>query len=298
MTKVEMGVQTTDPKVQKITKRGHDLEAVRKTTCLLKDAGFKVSYHMMPNLPGSSVQFDKKMVGELFENEDFQPDYLKIYPCVVMEGTKLSEMYKKGLYKSYDDRVLENVLFEELKSVPYWCRVDRVARDIPSDKIESGFRISNIRQNLEKRAKEEGVELREIRYREVRNDKIDPLDVKMKVRKYRASRGEEIFLSYESKNKIIALLRLRFPYKPYIGVLKSAALIREVHVYGKQVPIGKKGGNKQHSGWGSKLMEEAEKLSREAGFLKIAVIAGIGTREYYRKKGYSLKETYMAKGLR
>ncbi|MFH1533601.1 MAG: tRNA uridine(34) 5-carboxymethylaminomethyl modification radical SAM/GNAT enzyme Elp3 [Nitrospirota bacterium] len=300
VTKVEMGVQTTDENVQRITKRGHSMKDVVSATRLLKDSGFKVGYHMMPNLPGSTIESDKKMIGELFDRSDFQPDYLKIYPCVVMPRTPLSIMYKDGRYKPYNDKALEDVIAEEMKSVPEWCRIDRVARDIPSNEIESGFKASNIRQILEKRLEEEGSPCRDIRYREVRGENVDLTNVKLVVRKYEASGGVEVFLSYEDveNDKIIALLRLRFPSEPFIKSIKNSALIREVHVYGKQIPVGERAGNnKQHVGWGTKLMAEAEKMAKKLGYRRISVISGIGTREYYKKKGYSLSETYMVKAL-
>lgn len=301
VTKVEMGVQTTDDKVQKITGRGHAMEDVVNATRLLKDSGFKVGYHMMPNLPGATVESDKKMVGELFGNADFQPDYLKIYPCVVMPRTRLSIMHKNGDYKPYDDKTLENVIAEEMKSAPEWCRIDRIARDIPSNEIESGFKVSNIRQILEKRLEEEGNPCRDIRYREVKNEDVEFKNIKLIVRKYDASRGVEVFLSYEDvkKDKLIALLRLRFPTKPFIKSICNSALIREVHVYGKQIPVGESGGsNKQHVGWGTKLMNEAEKMAKKSGYQKISVISGIGTREYYKNRGYRLADTYMVKALK
>lgn len=298
VTKVEIGVQTTDDRVQAITKRGHDLKSVQKATALLKDAGFKIGYHMMPNLPGSTIELDKRMVGELFADNKYQPDYLKIYPCMVIPGTELSRDYQKGLFTPYDDATLEEVLLEEMRSIPEWCRVDRVARDIPSGDIEAGSKASNIRQVLEERLRKEGTPCRDIRTREVMDTKVDPKDIKLVVREYFSGEGKELFLAYEDvkADKLIALLRLRFPGRTFFRELKRAALIREVHVYGKQIPVGKVFvGEKQHIGWGTKLMEDAENFAREAGYKKMAVISGIGTREYYRKKGYELKGTYMVK---
>lgn len=300
VTKVEIGVQTTDDRVQEITKRGHDLKSVQKATALLKDAGFKIGYHMMPNLPGSTIEIDKRMVGELFADNKYQPDYLKIYPCMVIPGTELSRDYQNGLFTPYDDATLEEVLLEEMRSIPEWCRVDRVARDIPSGDIEAGSKASNIRQVLEERLRKEGTPCRDIRTREVMNAKVDPKKIKLVVREYFSGEGKELFLAYEEveQNKLIALLRLRFPGRTFLRELKNAALIREVHVYGKQIPVGKVFvGEKQHIGWGTKLMEDAENFAREAGYKKMAVISGIGTREYYKKKGYSLKGTYMVKML-
>ncbi|MFH1284375.1 MAG: tRNA uridine(34) 5-carboxymethylaminomethyl modification radical SAM/GNAT enzyme Elp3 [Candidatus Peregrinibacteria bacterium] len=301
VTKVEMGVQTTSDRIYALTRRGHKISDVRNATCLLKDAGFKVGYHMMPNLPGSTVKFDKKMVGELFGNPDFQPDYLKIYPCVVMPRTVLSQMYRRGEYKSYDEAELEEVLMEEMKAVPEWCRIDRIARDIPSNEVESGFRVSNIRQILEERLRKEGSACRDIRSREVRGAVVDPENVRLVTREYEASGGKEVFLSYEDvkNDRLVALLRLRFPGRIFISELKNSALVREIHVYGRQIPVGGsvEKGSRQHMGWGSRLMAEAERLAKAGGYKRLAVISGIGTREYYSKKGYELEGTYMVKGL-
>lgn len=300
VTKVEMGVQTTDDRVQEITKRGHDLESVRQATKLLKDAGFKIGYHMMPNLPGSTIELDKRMIDELFTGDEYQPDYLKIYPCVVMPRTALASIYRKGEFEPYDDETLEEVLLAQLRSVPEWCRIDRLARDIPADEIEAGFKVSNIRQILEKKLAKEGTPSRDIRSREIRDQEFSEKDVELIVREYDAGGGKELFLSYEDvkQDKLISLLRLRFPKETFISELKDAALIREVHVYGKQVAVGKKGSKKQHVGWGTKLLRDAERIAEDAGFQKMAIIAGIGTREYYRKKGYKLEGTYMVVNLR
>ena len=300
VTKVEMGVQTTDDKVQEITERGHGLEAVRIATQYLKNAGFKIGYHMMPNLPGSTVDIDKKMIGELFSDKDYQPDYLKIYPCMVLPKAQLVTWYREGRYKSYDDETLEEVLYENMRDVPEWCRIDRVARDIPANEIESGSKFSNIRQKLEHRMAKEGRPCRDIRSREIAGGEIIPEDIELVVREYEANDGIEEFLAYEDfkQDKLIALLRLRFPGKTVLKALKGAALIREVHVYGKQIAVGKREkGRKQHLGWGTRLMNDAEDMAKKNGFKKIAVIAGIGTREYYRKFGYRLQGTYMVKSL-
>mgnify|MGYP000754541778 CR=1 FL=1 len=299
VTKTEIGVQTTDDKVQEITKRGHDLASVRKATGLLKDAGFKIGYHMMPNLPGSTIETDKKMVGELFDNEGYQPDYLKIYPCMVMPSTELAQIYDKGGFKPYDDDTLFDVLYEEMKTVPEWCRVDRVARDIPAPDIKAGSKVSNIRQLIENKLNKEGTPCRDIRSREIAADTVNIKDIDLVCREYAANKGKELFISYEDtvKDKLIGLIRLRFPNKTFIPELKNAAIIREVHVYGRQLAVGKVGNKKQHIGWGTKLMQDAEEKAKNAGYKKIAVIAGIGTREYYRKKGYKLVGSYMLKNL-
>ncbi|PKL36887.1 tRNA uridine(34) 5-carboxymethylaminomethyl modification radical SAM/GNAT enzyme Elp3 [Candidatus Peregrinibacteria bacterium HGW-Peregrinibacteria-1] len=300
VTKTEIGVQTTDDRVQEITKRGHDLQSVIDATKLLKDAGFKIGYHMMPNLPGSTLEIDKKMIHDIFKDDKYQPDYLKIYPCVVVPQSELALIHRKGGFNTYDDKTLEDILYQQMKDVPEWCRVDRIARDIPSDDIEDGFKTSNIRQVIEARLEKDKTPPRDIRYREIKNTIVEPENIRFIIRTYQASGGVEHFLSYEDivNDKLIALLRLRFPQKTFIPELKNTAIIREVHVYGKQISIGSIFPNeKQHVGWGSKLMADAENLSKENQYKKVSVIAGIGTREYYKKKGYVLEGTYMTKDL-
>jgi elongator complex protein 3 (tRNA carboxymethyluridine synthase) len=298
VTKVEMGVQTTDDEVQKLTRRGHTNTDVVNATRLLKDAGFKIGYHMMPNLPGSSVVKDKKMVGELFNGADYQPDYLKIYPCVVMPRTILSKWYRDGKHKPYSEKVLEEVLAAEIKDVPEWCRIDRIARDIPANEVEAGFRVSNVRQILEIKLLKEGTPCRDIRAREIGGEDVDASKLALVRREYDASGGKELFLSFEDvkKDKLAALLRVRIPGGAFIDGLKDAVIVREIHVYGRQVSVGKRDkGSKQHGGLGTQLMNEAEKFARENGYKKIAVIAGIGTREYYKKLKYKLEGSYMVK---
>ncbi len=300
VTKLEIGVQTTDDKVQELTRRGHDLKSVRDATRLIKDAGFKLSYHMMPNLPGSSVELDKKMVGDLFKSPGYQPDYLKIYPCVVVQKSVLYGWYNKGQFRPYDDPTLMEVLMAEMRDVPEYCRVDRIARDIPSTDVMAGSKVSNVRQILEEKLRAEGTPCRDIRSREIGDEAITLKNVKLVKREYEASGGKEVFLSFEdlTKNKLVALLRLRFPGAVFLKELEDAAIVREVHVYGKQIAVGKRGeGKKQHVGWGGKLMKEAEKLAKRDGYKKVAVIAGIGTREYYKKLGYRLKGSYMLKRI-
>lgn len=299
VTKVEMGVQTLYDEIQRKTDRGHNTLAVTNAFTLLKDFGFKVGVHMMPNLPYSTPEMDKKMIFDLFNDERFKPDYLKIYPCVVVKRARLSKLYEKGEYKPYSDAVLLDILMDNLKNVPYFCRVDRIARDIPANDIESGLKTSNIRQILEENLVKDGFKIQEIRFREIKNDKIDESSIKLLIRDYEASGGKEFFLSYEDTkaSKLIALLRLRLPGKSRLKELNGAMIIREVHVYGTQIPVGKKSNDKQHHGFGTRLIVEAEKICKKNGFARLAIIAGIGTREYYAKRGYKLEGTYMVKDL-
>ncbi|MCX6739803.1 MAG: tRNA uridine(34) 5-carboxymethylaminomethyl modification radical SAM/GNAT enzyme Elp3 [Candidatus Parcubacteria bacterium] len=299
-TRVELGVQSIDDKILKLGHRGHLVKQTIEATKLLKDAGFKISYHMMPNLPDATPAKDLAMFKKLFSNQDFQPDMLKIYPCVVTKNSQLYSWFKKGKFKAYTDKQLIDLLIKIKKNIPPYVRISRLIRDIPDVSIVSGNKISNLRQIIFNRA---GNICRCIRCREARNQVVSQKLVKLKVIKYRASDGWEYFLSYESKDAktLFALLRLRIPQKidltliNEIPELKDSAIIREVHTYGKLIPLTGKQRSVQHLGFGKRLMTEAEKIVKKHHLSRIAVISGIGVREYYKKLGYKLLGSYMIK---
>lgn len=306
VTKVELGVQHLDDEVLKLTKRDMKIAVVALATERLRNAGFKVVYHMMPNLPGSNPARDIEMFGELFSGEDFQPDMLKIYPCMVLEGSELFEIWENGGFKPYTDEELFRVLVGAKKQVPKYVRIIRVVRDIPAPYIQAGSKISNLRQWLLSDMKKNGWRCVCIRCREVRGAFVDPEKFPLTRVDYRTRTGHEIFLSFEESDegKIASFLRLRLPDNHGdefeggpLSVLKDAALVRELHTYGRMVPIGGKGTQSQHLSFGKQLLLEAERIAREAGFDKVAIISGIGVREYYRKRGYKLEGTYMVKYL-
>jgi elongator complex protein 3 len=313
ITKVEMGIQSIYDDVLKKNQRGHKVKATINATKLLKDAGFKVSYQVMVNLLGSDPKRDIRMFGELFENPDFKPDLLKIYPCALVKEAPLYKLYLKGKYKPYSEKTLINIIKEAKKKIPYYVRIERIIRDIPSPKIITGpAKISNLRQVVVKIIKQEGWKCKCIRCREVK----EKYNLKEKLylfrEDYNASGGKEILLTFENKErtKLYSLLRLRIPSqkpltktslvwgKHFLSVLESAAIIREIHTYGQSVPIAKKKNAPQHKGLGKKLIKMAEKISeREFKLKKIAAISGVGVRDYWRKLGYSLRDTYMLKKL-
>ena len=304
-TRVELGVQTIDNKILKLTKRGHFVEQTIKATKLLKDAGFKISYHMMPNLPGSTPAKDLKIFKKLFSDQNFQPDMIKIYPCAVTKGAKIYKWLKKGSYQAYSDKQLLDLLIKIKKIIPPYVRITRLIRDIPSESIISGNKISNLRQLIHEKLEQTGQACQCIRCREARNQPIELKSIKLKVIKYRASDGLEYFLSYESKDKktLFAFLRLRIPQNPekelinVLPELKNAALIRELHTYGQLIPLKSKDKAVQHIGLGKRLMQQAEKIAHQHKVNKISVISGIGVREYYKKLGYKLEDTYMVKNI-
>lgn len=306
VTRIELGVQSLYNDVLNLNKRGHLIERTTKATKLLKDAGFKICYHMMPNLPGSDFKRDIQMFKDLFNNENFKPDMLKVYPCVVLAEAPLYKLYLQKKYKPYTTKQLIKLLKEVLMLVPYYCRVQRVIRDIPEQSIAAGSKVSNLKQYVEEELKKDKLTPKDIRTREIK-DNYNPKEKLFLFKDvYKASDGEEIFLSFENKNrtKLYSLLRLRIPShsltakKFFIKNLENSALIREVHTYGHIVPIDKKQLAPQHIGLGKKLIAEAEKITKKYKLNKISVISGIGVREYYKKLGYKLENTYMIKHLK
>ena len=303
VTRVELGVQSIYGDVLEFNLRGNSVKDIIFATKSLKDAGFKVCYHMMPNLPGSDTKKDKEMFREIFKNPDFQPDLLKIYSCAVLKEAPLYKLWQAGKYKPYTEKELTELLMEIKKIVPYYCRIQRLTRDIPSTSIIEGpAKISNMRQLLAENSKKQGWKCKCVRCREVGQD-YDPEEKLYLFRQdYKASGGKEIFLSYENKNRsrLYSLLRLRIPSgSEFIPVIKNSGIIRELHTYGQLHPLKYSAISPQHKGLGKKLIQEAEKIvKKEFKIPSIAVISGVGAREYYKKLGYKLKDTYMIKKLR
>lgn len=307
VTKVELGVQHLDDTVLKRVKRDMNIAAVKNATERLRNAGFKIVYHMMPNLPGSTPLRDIQMINELFSGEDFQPDMLKIYPCMVLQGSELFTEWQEGVFAPYTDDELMHILVEAKKRIPKYTRIIRVIRDIPATYIKAGSKVSNLRQWLDADMKKNGWRCKCIRCREVRGAEVSPEKFPLTHTEYRTKTGREIFLSFEEPNegKLASFLRLRLPdnrgeefANTPLEVLRGAALVRELHTYGQMAAIGEKGTQSQHLSFGKQLLLEAERIAREAGFLKVAVISGIGVREYYQKRGYFLEGTYMVKSLK
>ena len=298
-TKVEFGVQILDDMVLDGVKRGHHVKEVVDATRRSKDAGLKVAYHMMPGLPGSSAEKDRASFKMVVEDERFRPDMLKIYPTLVVKGTELYDAWKAGAYSppSLEDTVA--LLAEVKKTIPPWIRILRIQRDIPVQLIEAGVRKSHLRELVMRRLREDGTPCRCIRCREIghvplKNEKVDEKDVDFKIMEYGASKGTEVFLSYEAADMdaIIGYARLRLPS----ALRENAALLRELHVYGQMVPISEKAGTRwQHRGYGERLLLECEAQAKSCGFDELWVTSGVGARNYYRKFGYDRKGPYMAK---
>ena len=293
-TRVEIGAQSLYDSVHKLCNRGHGVSEISNATRLLRNAGFKVVYHMMLNLPGSTPEKDIEMFKKLFSDPRFCPDQIKIYPCVLTKDAKLVTWYKSGKWVPYSEKKLIETIVAIKKYIPKFCRIIRVIRDIPSSEILAGSKTSNLRQML----KEKGVKCKCIRCREIRN--FVPKKVELVNLEYQTDGGKEIFLSYEDpvQDKLIALLRLRLPDSKehfIFPALKNSALVRELHVYGLHTPVGNKGKSSQHKGLGKKLLLQAEKIAKDLGYQKIAVISGVGVKDYYRKQGYKECDGYLVK---
>jgi len=304
-TRLEVGVQSVYEDVARDTNRGHTVRSVQECFHQSKDAGFKVVTHMMPDLPNVDLERDIYQFIEMFENPLFRPDGLKLYPTLVIRGTGLYELWKTGRYQSYPAATLVDLVARILALVPPWTRVYRVQRDIPMPLVTSGVEHGNLRELALARMKDFGTECRDVRTREVGiqeiHNKVRPYEVELVRRDYTANGGWETFLSYEDPEQdiLVGLLRLRKvseeTFRPELT--GGVSVVRELHVYGSVVPVAARDPGKfQHQGFGTLLMEEAERIAREEhGSVKISVISGVGTRDYYRKLGYELDGPYMSK---
>jgi elongator complex protein 3 len=301
-TRVEIGVQTLDDEIYRLIRRGHGVTEVTRATKLLKEAGMKVYYHWMPGLPGSDPEHDLELSRQLFDDERFKPDGLKLYPTLVISGTELERWYHDDRYRPYAmDKLVE--LMVNIKSlVPPYVRISRVMRDIPPKFIVAGCKDLALRSAVKQQMTEEGISCRCIRCREYGHRRRDGWKIGKPLLNridYRASDGTEIFLSFEDEQEtLFGLLRLR------VGdsMLKNdkITVVRELHVFGSEVPLGAQDDSAvQHKGLGSRLLAEAETISRdEFHAQKIAIISGVGARDYFRSEfGYKLDGLYMTKIL-
>ncbi len=328
-TRVELGVQTLRDDILELTKRGHKLEATVRAVALLKQAGFKTDFHVLPGQPGATPESDIQDFKQMFDDPRFRPDMVKIYPCVVLPTAELQSWTEKGRFTPLEGKDLKEVLIRMQELVPRYCRVSRIIRDFPLTEISFGNKVTNLREEIETKMKRRGIRCQCLRCREVGHVKnIDPAKVKPIFFEdwYDNAGGREVFLSMEDKSRrvVFAFLRLRLPalslstlpspplsgrerdsiypmiegYPQTFPILENAAIIRELHTYGQALALGvTKKDAAQHRGYGRRLMRLAEKIAKREGYSKLAVISGIGVREYYRKLGYRLSQTYMVKKI-
>jgi len=312
MTRVEIGVQTLSEKVYKNINRGHTIDDVYQSFQIAKDAGYKIVAHMMPGLPGSNPQKDLEDFKKLFEDSRLKPDMLKIYPTLLLKDTGLAKLYEKGIYKPYPDEVFIDLLLEIKKTVPPWIRIMRIQREIESEDILYGYKNGNIRQILQQKLKEQGLQCNCIRCREVGIKKLTNFrDIKIMPKRidYDSSQGKEVFLSLEDYDNetLYGFLRLRKLAKPHRKELREkdgnpSAIVRELHVLGQVVDIGNNNdfnfNSSQHRGYGSNLLGIAENIVKnEFGLDSLSIISAIGTRQYYKKLGYEENGPYVSKEL-
>jgi elongator complex protein 3 len=307
-TRVEVGVQVIDDEVYKLTNRGHTVNDVVEAFQVARDAGLKIVAHMMPGLPGSNFEKDLDSFRLLFGDSRFRPDMLKIYPCLVMEGTELYEWWKTGDYQPYDTGQAVELISQVKGIIPPWVRVMRVQREFPVQQIIAGVKKGNLRELALKKLSERGKRCRCIRCREVGHRTlkegiaVQPDRICEVIREYDASEGGELFISYEhpEADVLVGYLRLRLPsrhaHRP--EVTESTAIVRELHVYGPEVPVGRKHRDAwQHIGFGRKLLAGAEIMAKDRGAKKILVMSALGTKAYYKCAGYEYEGPYMRKRL-
>jgi len=297
-TRVEIGVQTVFEEVLSRLERGHTVEDTIEATRILKDSGFKVCYHIMPGLPGSDLSMDEEVFNVIFSDPNFMPDMLKIYPTIVVKGTKLYDMWLRGDYKPMTTGDAIEFLVKILPKIPRWVRIQRIQRDIPVNVVEAGVDKGHLRQLVHWELERRGLKCSCIRCREVghvmlKKGLVPKLEnIRLLKISYEASGGIEIFLSFEDvvQDILIGFLRLRIPSDRAHRreVNSKTAIIRELHVYGPQLPVGLKPVIEwQHRGWGTKLLAEAERVAlEEYDRSRMLVLSGIGVRDYYRRFGY------------
>jgi elongator complex protein 3 len=310
VTRVELGVQNPDDDIYGFVGRKHTVEDVAVATQTLKDAGLKIVYHMMPGLPSSNFKHDLEAFKTIFTDSRFKPDMIKIYPCLVIEGTKAYEWWKKGEYSPITTEEAAELIVEVKKITPAWVRIMRVQRDIPARLIVAGVNKSNLRQLVQEKLEAQGLRCRCIRCREAGhrmlkdNVKPDPEKIEILATKQQANGGEDVFISTEDTENdvLVGYLRLRIPseeaHRPEISC-EPCAIVRELHVYGTLVPVGKHPAKAwQHKGYGGVLLSEAERMTRkEYGRRKVVVISALGTKQYYMRTGYHHDGLYMSKKL-
>ena len=298
VTKVELGVQHVDDEILRYNRRGCTVADTVAANTLLRDAGMKVGFHMMPNLPGSTIESDKKLFGTIFADPRFRPDFLKIYPTLVTPGSAIEHLWKEGKYLPYAEDELIDLIAYGKSLIPEYTRLQRIQRDIPAKLIVAGSKHSNFRQLAKNRLTESGKRCRCIRCREI--GRLPSLaESAIQVLEYDCCGGTEHFISAVSDDSLIGFARLRFPSMIYRPELEGAALLRELHVYGRLVPVGKDAESEewQHRNYGKALLLRAEEIARSAGMGRLAIMSGIGVRPYYRRQGYERRGPYMIREL-
>ena len=303
VTKMQLGIQSMDDRILQLNKRGHSAEEAEEAIRLVRAAGYKVVVHWMPNLLGATPQSDREDFARLWREGGVNPDEMKIYPCQLLRNAELYQYWERGEYRPYEEQELIDLLADIKPTVPRFCRINRVIRDIPSNHVVEGNRNTSLRQDVDQEMKKRGSTCQCIRCREIRKGKIDDRNLVLDDQVYKAGWAEEHFLSYNTQDDhILGFLRLSLPSANHffpVEELQDAAIIREVHVYGQSVELGgESSGSVQHRGLGSSLIEKAAEIALSKGYRKLTVISAVGTREYYAARGFTLTDLYMVRDLR
>jgi elongator complex protein 3 len=301
VTKIQMGAQSLDDRILEINKRGHTVEETLQAVALLRAAGFKIVLHMMPNLLGATPDSDRQDFVRLWDG--FCPDEIKIYPNQLLANAELYDYWLRGEYQPYTTQELIDLIADVKPSIPRYCRVNRIIRDIPSTNVVEGNKRTSLRQDVHVELKRRGQACQCVRCREVRGQKVQIGDLQTEDYTYQAGPTEEHFLAFNTPgDRLAGFLRLSLPQQgsPASGLadLDGAAIIREVHVYGQSLPVGMEAsGAAQHAGLGTRLIRKAERIARARGYPRLAVIAAVGTRRYYLRRGFRRGERYLIKDL-
>jgi len=301
VTKIQMGVQSMDDAILALNQRCHDTAQTRRAMQYLRAAGFKTVLHWMPNLLGATLETDQQDFLRLWD--DLCPDEIKIYPNQLLKNTRLYEYWLRGEYHPYSTGDLINLIASVKPSIPRYCRVNRIIRDIPSTYVVDGNKRTSLRQDIQQELVKRGEACQCIRCREIRSRKVQSKDLELHDLIYRAGKAEEHFLSFDtSEDQLAGFLRLSLPQKdsPATGMedLQGAAIIREVHIYGQSLQVGyAQDGAAQHVGLGTQLIQKAEEIAAAKGYHRLAVISAVGTRRYYAKRGFKPGRLYMTKDI-
>lgn len=325
-TRVQIGVQSLNDRVLKKINRGCYYEDTIRAIKNLLNCGFKVDIHIMFDLPFTTFEDDIQMVDDFLSDENVRFDQAKLYPFSSLDWTVTKKWEDKGFVTHYSQEELMEVLIHFMSNVHPWVRLNRVIRDIPDFYITGGNNITNYRQTIEEEMKSRNIYCMDIRNREVKNNKMalkESENMKLVIRNYKASGGMEYFISFESQDEkyIYGFCRLRLSkelgfindIKPRIHrknkedniekeinifpFLNNCAIIRELHVYGNMTKVNNENFHIQHMGIGKKLIHEAELIAIKNNYKKIAIISGVGVRQYYEKRGYHINNNYMIKDL-
>ncbi len=301
VTKVQMGAQSLDDRILEMNKRGHDVECTRRATALLRAAGFKIVLHWMPNLHGATPESDREDFARLWDG--FCPDEIKIYPNQLLANAELYEYWQRGEFHPYTTQELIELIADIKPTIPRYCRVNRVIRDIPSTNVVDGNRRTSLRQDVHAEMKRRGTVCQCVRCREVRGTSVNAATLKMDDLIYQVGAAEEHFISYVTPDdKLAGFIRLSLPKTGSadtgLADLAGAALIREVHVYGQSLAVGaEKEGAAQHAGLGTRLLQEAERIAKQNGYRRMAVISAVGTKQYYLDRGFERGEHYLVRAI-